>query len=565
MLYIKEKTLMTHEEICNILMKKKLSGSEKLDLVKESILRNPDIINTLINRKAFEYSNVVGLSLLYVPEVFNFITENSLPVDYSVISKNNESLLHIITRSRYQWKFIDNVLPNTLEYINAKDIDGYSPLLNSIKQFLKNNNKEKNTNIINLLLKKGAKTDFSNDLENPLYMAVSSHDYEVIDILLKNGMNINTLIDGKPLALYVNSNDKYQDCFKMVNFLISRGYDYTIFNKKNEWKIDLLNKSSVNNNDLIPISNTFMKEGINFEFDFKEILSLFCKLKQNVYYIDIIKLFENLNIDYTQTQDKKNVLSFTCNSWIDQKNSQSLFDYLIKKDVKIDLDINVLFFNSDHTTDINKAISGRHFIEKALNILRGQELVNVLYFVEKNITIEKGNKIPISFDYLLPGMEENKLKNNELSEIFNKLFDKVYATKWSGIKSKEYLGTPLVDVFIAHNVYLREVHMEYLLETLLSQIYYKTFCASVSQLVSEKTGEYYEDSLLKKYMQIYPECFNNKNIKEWVGEQTLFGTLRGNNEDHNYLKASVVAVIEQDILKNSLNNSLPVNVQKRRI
>lgn len=107
--------------------------------------------------------------------------------------------------------------------------------------------------------------------------------------------------------------------------------------------------------------------------------------------------------------------------------------------------------------------------------------------------------------------------------------------------------------------------MEYLLETLLSQIYYKTFCASVSQLVSEKTGEYYEDSLLKKYMQIYPESFNNKNIKEWVGKQTLFGTLRENNEDHNYLKASVVAVIEQDILKNSLNNSLPVNVQKRRI
>lgn len=565
MLYIKEKTLMTHEEICNILMKKKLSGTEKLDLVKESILRSPDIINTLINRKAFEYSNVVGLSLLYVPEVFNFITKNSLPVDYSVISKNNESLLHIITRSKYQWEFIDNVLPNTLEYINTKDIDGYSPLLNSIKYFLKNNNKEKNTNIINLLLKKGAKTNFSNDLKNPLYMAVSSHDHEVMDILLNHGMNINTLINGKPLALYVDNNDKCHDYFKMVNFLISRRYDYKIFNKKNEWKIDLLNKSSVNNNDLIPVSNTFMKEGINFEFDFKEILTLFCKLKQNIYYIDIIKLFENLNIDYTQTQDKKNVLSFTCNSWIDQKNSQSLFDYLIKKDVKIDLDINVLFFNSDHTTDINKAITGRHFIEKALNILRGQELIDVLSFVEKNITVEQGNKIPISFDYLLPGMEENKLKNNELSEIFNKLFDKVYATKWSGIKSKEYLGTPLVDTFIAHNVYLREVHMEYLLETLLSQIYYKTFCASLPQLVSEKTGEYYGDSLLKKYMQIYPECFNNKNIKEWVGKQTLLGTLRENNEDHNYLKASVVAVIEQDILKNSLSNSLPVNVQKRRI
>jgi len=565
MLYIKEKILMNHEAICNILMKKKLSGLEKLDLVKESILRNPDIINTLINRKTFEYSNVVGLSLLYVPEVFNFITKNSLPVDYSVISKNNESLLHIITRSKYQWEFIDNVLPNTLEYINTKDIDGYSPLLNSIKYFLKNNNKEKNTNIINLLLKKGAKTNFSNDLKNPLYMAVSSHDYEVMDILLNHGMNINTLINGKPLALYVDNNDKCHDYFKMVNFLISRRYDYKIFNKKNEWKIDLLNKSSVNNNDLIPVSNTFMKEGINFEFDFKEILTLFCKLKQNLYYIDIIKLFENLNIDYTQTQDKKNVLSFTCNSWIDQKNSQSLFDYLIKKDVKIDLDINVLFFNSDHTTDINKAITGRHFIEKALNILRGRELIDVLSFVEKNITVEQGNKIPISFDYLLPGMEENKLKNNELSEIFNKLFDKVYATKWSGIKSKEYLGTPLVDTFIAHNVYLREVHIEYLLETLLSQIYYKTFCASLPQLVSEKAGEYYEDSLLKKYMKIYPECFNNKNIKEWVGKQTLFGTLRENNEDHNYLKASVVAVIEQDILKNSLSNSLPVNVQKRRI
>ena len=560
---------MTYEEICNILVKKKLSGQEKLDLVKDEILKNAEMINTLSPLKKFEYTNIVGLSILYAPEVFNFIQKNDLHINYSLITKNKESLLHLATRSKYQYEFIDKILPNNLKNINKKDIEGSTPLLNSIKTFFGNDNKERNRNIINLLLKSGAKADFrndfKNDLENPLYMAVSSHDYEVIDILLKNGMNINTLINGKPLALYVDNNDKCHDCFKMVNFLISRGYDYTIFNKKNEWKIDLLNKSSVNNNDLIPVSNTFMKEGINFEFDFKEILSLFCKLKQNLYYIDIIKLFENLNIDYTQTQDKKNVLSFTCNSWIDQKNSQSLFDYLIKKDVKIDLDINVLFFNSDHTTDINKAISGRHFIEKALNILRGQELVNVLYFVEKNIKIEKGNKIPISFDYLLPGMEENKLKNNELSEVFNKLFDKVYATKWSGIKNKEYLGTPLADTFIAHNVYLREVYMEYLLETLLSQIYYKTFCASVSQLVSEKTGEYYEDSLLKKYMQIYPESFNNKNIKEWVGKQTLFGTLRENNEDHNYLKASVVAVIEQDILKNSLNNSLPVNVQKRRI
>ena len=79
-------------------------------------------------------------------------------------------------------------------------------------------------------------------------MAVSSHDYEVIDILLKNGMNINTLINGKPLALYVDNNDKCHDCFKMVNFLISRGYDYKIFNKKNHnlfWRF-LYDKRSKN-------------------------------------------------------------------------------------------------------------------------------------------------------------------------------------------------------------------------------------------------------------------------------------------------------------------------------
>ena len=31
---------MTYEEICNILVKKKLSGQEKLDLVKDEILKN---------------------------------------------------------------------------------------------------------------------------------------------------------------------------------------------------------------------------------------------------------------------------------------------------------------------------------------------------------------------------------------------------------------------------------------------------------------------------------------------------------------------------------------------
>ena len=215
---------MTYEEICNILVKKKLSGQEKFDLVKDEILKNAEMINTLSPLKKFEYTNIVGLSILYAPEVFNFIQKNDLHINYSLITKNKESLLHLATRSKYQYEFIDKILPNNLKNINKKDIEGSTPLLNSIKTFFGNDNKERNRNIINLLLKSGAKADFrndfKNDLENPLYLAVSSHDYETVDILLKNGMNINTLIDEKPLALYIYNEGKYNDCFKMVNFLI---------------------------------------------------------------------------------------------------------------------------------------------------------------------------------------------------------------------------------------------------------------------------------------------------------------------------------------------------------
>ena len=101
---------MTYEEICNILVKKKLSGQEKLDLVKDEILKNAEMINTLSPLKKFEYTNIVGLSILYAPEVFNFIQKNDLHINYSLITKNKESLLHLATRSKYQYEFIDKIL-----------------------------------------------------------------------------------------------------------------------------------------------------------------------------------------------------------------------------------------------------------------------------------------------------------------------------------------------------------------------------------------------------------------------------------------------------------------------
>ena len=148
---------MTYEEICNILAKKKLSGQEKLDLVKDEILKNSEMINTLSSLKKFEYTNIVGLSILYVPEVFNFIQKNDLHINYSLITKNKESLLHLATRSKYQINLIDKILPNTLEYVSDKDINGISPLLNSIRYFSWNlNSKEKknskNQHVINSLI-----------------------------------------------------------------------------------------------------------------------------------------------------------------------------------------------------------------------------------------------------------------------------------------------------------------------------------------------------------------------------------------------------------------------------
>ena len=544
---------MTYEEICNILVKKKLSGQEKLDLVKDEILKNAEMINTLSPLKKFEYTNIVGLSILYAPEVFNFIQKNDLHINYSLITKNKESLLHLATRSKYQYEFIDKILPNNLKNINKKDIEGSTPLLNSIKTFFGNDNKERNRNIINLLLKSGPqadfRNDFKNDLENPLYLAVSSHDYETVDILLKNGMNINTLIDEKPLALYIYNEGKYNDCFKMVNFLISRGYDYTVFNNNDEWKINLFEKAQSSKNDLMLFSNILMEQGVHFNFDHKSIMQLFDKLKKGNLYIDLIKLFENMKIDYTLTADNINVLSLIFNSIPDENKSREAIDYLIKENIKIDLDVMSLSNHTFNHLGMGKGFSRCHFIEILLDCYCDKDdMVNVLSFIEKNIR-KKEDKIKINLGH----MDENiflKFKDSrEFYLILEKLFDKISITTCYYVNNLQDINNPLIKLLMDKNHEVKLYYVNDLFDELLKNVKNKIKGLNIFLV---------EDQLKRSYMESSLKAYLSNSIKN--GETEIFTDLLSKlNEDNKLyntsnivLKSSLMTLIEQDILNNVL-------------
>ena len=568
---------MTYEEICNILVKKKLSGKEKLDLVQEEILKNPEMINTLSSIERFEYANIVGLSILYAPEVFNFIQDNDLHIDYSLITKNKESLLHITTRSKYQLNLINKILPNTIEYISDKDINGISPLLNSLRNFSWNlNKKEKrikeNQYVIDLLLENNADIDFEKNEDHPIRDAVVSHDYETLDLLIDKGFDLNILINNRPLALYrygiydgkkfIVSNPKKKE--DMMKYLISNGYDYTIFNKNNDWKIDFFEEAKRSKDNLILVSNILMEQGVNFNLDNKSTMKLFFKLKTGNAYIDIVKLFENMKVDYTLTENKVNILSLMFDAVLNEPKSREVIDYLIKKDIRIDLDIMSLSNNTFNTENPGESLKRCHFIEMLLNFYSysdKSDMVYILSFIEKNIS-KKENKVKIDFDHMSGNLFSELKDSQEFYLILEKLFDKISVTKCSCVNSLKDKDNPLIKLLMDKNYEVKLNYVDHLFNDLSKNIDNKTRYIEKS-LSEDRLKKIYMESDFKSYLdnaikKDETEIFNDLLLK--INEDN-----KSYHESNIAFKLSAITLIEQDLLNNTLINDMPLNnaIKKR--
>lgn len=570
---------MTYEEICNILVKKKLSGQEKLDLVKDEILKNSEMINTLSSIKKFEYANIVGLSILYAPEVFNFILENDLDINYSLITKNKESLLHIATRSKHQLNLIDKILPNTLEYISDKDINGIAPLLNSIRYFSwKLNSKEKkdpkNQHVINLLLESGADINFEKNEDHPIRDAVASHDYETLDLLISKRFDLNILINNVPLALYRYgiyngetfnvTNPKKKE--EMMQYLISHGYDYKIFNDNNSWKVELLEEANRSKDNLTTVSDILMTQGVDFNLNNKSTMNLFYKLKFGNSYIDIVKLFENMKVDYTLTENNINILSLMFDDMLNENKSKEVIDYFINKDIKIDLDIMSLSNHTYNTKNPEESLKKSHLIEMLLNFYshvdkNKNNMINIFSFIEKNIS-KKEDKIKINFDHMNSDIFLELKYSQELYVVLEKLFDKISVIKCSYAKNPKYTDIPLINLLLDRNYEVKFDYVNHLFEVLLNNINNKM--RNINTVLDK-------DKLKNIYMESSFKAYLNHSMKN--DEIEIFNNLLSKiNEDNKLyhksnivLKLSVIALIEQDILNNTLTHDMPLNnsIKKR--
>ena len=97
-------------------------------------------------------------------------------------------------------------------YLNAKNRDGYTPLLQAIS---KNNAK-----VVELLLKKGAVFhEIFYGSKTPLSIAIGRQNEEIIGILASFGANLNYKKDESPLIHRVID----MNCTKMTKVLVTNG------------------------------------------------------------------------------------------------------------------------------------------------------------------------------------------------------------------------------------------------------------------------------------------------------------------------------------------------------
>lgn len=178
--------------------------------------------------------------------VFEFL--ESLGLDIHAKNKENENLLHLLSRSNKDTLLLKHLLDKGVS-LNAKNKDGSSPVSIAVER----------KNIAALTLYTAYKADFSviaQDGNNLVHKAVKHEDWSLMKIILSHSLDINAKNNEgmTPLHLAAMSGEN----IKFVEKMLAAGADKTLTTEFDESAYDLamenelLNKNIEDLNILVP-------------------------------------------------------------------------------------------------------------------------------------------------------------------------------------------------------------------------------------------------------------------------------------------------------------------------
>lgn len=518
---------MIHSDILNTIKKKKLSDKEKIELIKDAIDKNPEIINQTSTEKKFEYQSIVGLSLLYAPGVFDYIKEKKYNIDFSQTTKTNENLLHVISRSKNIALYFNEILIQRENLINEKDQTGLSPLFHLFSQIEDINPeqlRECDFIYVDSLFNKGAKLDFPLDKKHPFNMALISHNYKIMSYLVDQGLDINMILGNKPLILNINpafdfrspfNSDYFESKIKILNFLSDSGYDFKILNEQQFLVEFLKGINFYDNKKLEQIALLLKDKGVVFDINYEGMIDLYDSFTNRHKQVEVLKIFDTLGIDYSRTKDNKNIISYFFTSPYKYEESINAINYLEGKKIKIDFDINQFKDNQLG----HKCFIGRIVQNYAKS---NADLIKIFNYISENITKEP--KPEIELNLFISQVDVN---SEEMCNALDKFMQKIEIKTWSEMtqekSSERYMLSPLQQTYFKNNKPAEHEFLSMLLKNLFTITKDNILLRNetdnsrktdpeIEQLFVEDLKIRYEDSSLKKYLEYHCERNENYNF-----------------------------------------------------
>ena len=368
-----------------------ISQGEMSLLGVATINNNIEIINYFVEKGA-DINLRDGLG--YTPIFYSIIAESGYllkyylekGVDINILCKDNNSLLYYSLQNKSDEIF--NILIDRDINVNTYSNKGISPLYKACR----------NRDLIKIekLLQKGAKIE-ANIRMTPLKLVIINDDYDILDLFINYGLDLNLEIGG--VSLLVGAIKKKD--IKLVRYLIKNGVNVNHIDSKNNIPI----KVAVIDNDDVEILELILKNG-------------FDSMAHQVIKIDLLLLSMNWN-NLKKTEEFLNVF-LKYGFRLEEKNErgQSLLFCMVYRLMFSRRNFNILKLLLDFGADIESVdYEGTTMLDEAIS-KSAYDVANFL--IGNGANIERCDKKGNSYLMKLLSYEEEP-ENKSYIRLLNKL------------------------------------------------------------------------------------------------------------------------------------------------
>ena len=385
--------------------------NNKKDIIKYLIEKGADI-NL---RDGLGFTPIIYSILSDKVDLLEYYLEGG--ADINILTNDNHSILYYTIENKNNDFF--NILINKNVDLNIISKKGISPLLKACKI--------KNLYKIEKLLEKGAIIDY-NTKYSPLKMVIQNDDYDIFDLFIKYGLDLNLEING--ISLLVNAIRKKD--IVLVRYLIKNGANVNYIDSKNNIPL----KIAITETDYTEIVELILNNGFDFMAykDMKFDLLLLCLNCNNIKKSqELLNIFLRFRFDINEKNELGQTLLFSMvyRLMFSNKNYK-----LVKLLLDYGADIEIIDNQGFSLFDIA--------IQKC-----SYEVANFL--ISNHINIERCDKEGNS--YLMKFISMPEEPDNK---IYVKLFDKLIKNRKLIEKKNRNKDTPIITAARQNNIYCVE-------------------------------------------------------------------------------------------------------------